>query len=128
VVERVGGSNGRHCSPRGFGTGCRIVQGKGGDWRRESGCGRGRMIRRSRFEVRDQDVFAVRELFLLELTCSSCDACMLRFVGNGHEVLGSSCDTCESRRGRDGFVLSRSSCRTCKSRFGGDGFCGRVVI
>jgi hypothetical protein len=104
VLEGVGGSNGRHGSPRSFGTGCHIVQRKVVD--RKIGTGCGRMIRGSRFEIRDQDVLvspAGRGLFLLKLACSSRDASVLRLVGDGLEVLGSSCEACESRLGRDGL-------------------------
>jgi hypothetical protein len=112
VVEGVGGSNGRHGSPRSFGTGCHIVQREVGDRRRGTGCGKGRMIRGSRFEIGDQDVLvgsARRGLFLLKLACSSCDAFVVRFGG---DVLG----------------LPRSSCGTWESRLGRDGLGGRVVI
>ena len=106
MLEGVGGSNGRHGSPRSFGTGCHIVQREVGDRRRGTGCGKGRMIRGSRFEIGDQDVLvgpAGRGLFLLKLACSSCDASVLRFVGDGLGVLRSSCETCESSLGRDGL-------------------------
>ena len=89
------------------------------------------MIRRSRFKVGDQDVCvgsSVRNLFLLKLACSSRDACMLRLVGDGDEMLGRSCDVSGSRFGRDVLVLFRSFCGTCESSLGRDGLCGRVVM